>query len=51
MDNQEKNTSEKPLEQSFAKNPEQPPQKISLTWVFLGIGAILLMWFVSYKVF
>jgi len=33
------------------QNIEQPIQKIGLIWIFLGIGAILLMWFVSYKVF
>lgn len=31
--------------------PSDPPQKIGLLWVLLGIGAILLMWFVSHKVF
>ncbi len=51
LQNQQSNTpSQQPVEPPV-QNPEQPVQKIGLVWIFLGIGAILLMWFVSYKVF
>jgi len=33
------------------ENPTQPPQKISLVWVLFGIAGVLLMWFVSSKIF
>jgi hypothetical protein len=33
------------------KPPIDPSQKISLVWVFFGIGGILLMWLISSKVF
>ncbi|MDD5433208.1 MAG: hypothetical protein PHE77_00915 [Candidatus Pacebacteria bacterium] len=33
------------------QTPIEPPQKISLVWIFLGIGGVLLMWLISSKVF
>ena len=45
--NQPLTTAENPA----PENPAEPPQKISLVWVLFGIGGILLMWFISSKVF
>lgn len=49
----EQNTTQPPIEEqtSNPQTPIEPPQKISLLWVVLGIGGILLMWFISSKVF
>ncbi|MDD5738527.1 MAG: hypothetical protein PHY72_01195 [Candidatus Pacebacteria bacterium] len=33
------------------ENSTEPPQKISLVWVLFGIAGVLLMWFVSSKLF
>jgi len=33
------------------QTPIDPSQKISLVWVLLGIGGVLLMWFISSKIF
>ncbi|MFH0739853.1 MAG: hypothetical protein V1819_01785 [bacterium] len=46
----EQNTNQPPTQEQ-TPIPVEPPQKISLTWVLIGIGGILLMWFISSKVF
>ncbi len=45
MDNK---TNESPVAE---EKPAEPPQKISLVWVFIGIAGILLMWLISSKIF
>ncbi|MDO8524507.1 MAG: hypothetical protein Q7R99_02670 [bacterium] len=45
--NQPQATEQKPVPET----PIEPPQKISLAWVFIGIAGILLMWFISSRVF
>lgn len=49
----EQNTNQPPTEEKnpVPENPIDPSQKVSLVWVLLGIAGILLMWFISSKVF
>jgi len=50
-DEQKTNTPATGEQQPKEENSAQPPQKIGLVWIFLGIGGILLMWLISSKVF